>query len=46
MGVVYGEAIARRAGPVAGSRDRHREKSWIALDKPKKESRIRASLEL
>ena len=44
MGIVYGEAIARRAGPVAGSRDRRREKSWIVLDKLRKESRIRASL--
>ena len=40
MGMVYGEAIARRVGPVAGSRDRRREKSWIALDKLRKESRI------
>ena len=44
MGIVYGEALARFAGPVAGSRDCCREKPWIVLDKPKKEGRIRASL--
>ena len=46
MGIAHGEAIACLAERVASSRDRRREEPWISLDRLKKESRIRASLEL